>query len=169
MWITGKNKYIGTYYYNDVMAEFWTRSNLQPLDSIIPHIIRPNLYENGSEQEPTIGILINTEIWELIIHTTFSDTIRVPNVDVNLARVPSDYLRQLTAEGLLIPRHMISLTAKVGQGQISFISCAVLLKKWWYLSGEFGVVYKASLNGWQGNYEETVAVKTLKGTQWVQI
>ena len=30
-------------------------------------------------------------------------------------------------------------------------------------SGEFGVVYQATLNGWEGNYMENVAVKTLKG------
>ncbi|CAI8036673.1 Tyrosine-protein kinase transforming protein RYK, partial [Geodia barretti] len=66
-----------------------------------------------------------------------------PCPDVNLSRVPSTYLRQLTSAGLLIPKHTINLSGTVGQG-------------------EFGVVYKATLNGWRGNYEQTVAAKTLK-------
>ena len=44
---------------------------------------------------------------------------------------------------------------------MTLVASATILQE--YILGEFGVVYKATLNGWQGNHERTVAVKTLKG------
>ena len=64
---------------------------------------------------------------------------------------------------MLIPRHTIQLCALVGQGVVTLYVCAVQWTFYCFISGEFGVVYQATLNGWEGNYMENVAVKTLKG------
>ena len=61
---------------------------------------------------------------------------------------------------MLIPRHTIQLCALVGQGCDFVCMCSTMDC---FISGEFGVVYQATLNGWEGNYMENVAVKTLKG------
>jgi hypothetical protein len=69
--------------------------SLESLDGSTPHNRGPNRYDNTTEQ---------------------TSPMHLPRPDVNLSRVPSTYLRQLTLEGLLIPKHTINLSGTVGQG-----------------------------------------------------
>ena len=59
-------------------------------------------------------------------HVSIPDTIQLRCPSVHLARVPSAYLRQLTEEGMLIPRHTIQLCALVGQGCDFVCMCSTM-------------------------------------------
>ena len=79
----------------------------------------------------------------------------------------------MSEDKLLIPSTSIKLLDCIGQGKAINCNTAVeIISSVTFVSivGEFGVVYRAHLNSYEGRCEPgLVAVKTLKGTHAFQI
>lgn len=71
----------------------------------------------------------------------------------------------MAEENLLVPEESMDLIGKVGQGKVSVTICDKIQFDFTSLpSGEFGVVYRATLTNWKEYGQDIVAVKTLKRT-----
>ena len=106
-------------------------------------------------------------------HLEANDSVRRP-------RLPSFFIRQISESKLLIKSEQIRLLDSVGQGKHTslaidqsplhcgmpnYVKTVYLRNNYcFFLSGEFGVVYRGQLKGWDNsNSTELVAIKTLKG------
>ena len=85
----------------------------------------------------------------------------------------SAFIRQMSAENMIIPEEKIKLLSIVGQGielryytlytSLSVNKCCIYIPYTLTFSGEFGCVYRGILSNWKEHEYNAVAVKTLKG------
>ena len=87
--------------------------------------------------------------------------LNVPEVRETRIRANSADIREMSELKLLIPSRHLKLLDTIGQGNVDYYVTAELSAR--SLSGEFGVVYRGHLTGWERRTTaELVAVKTLK-------